>query len=55
LFGSWTLLTAATRVILQRHFRTHKIALAQKNGKTGYGMLAAIFVAFVLVRWFAGR
>lgn len=43
----WFTLSAATRVALQRRFPKIAIPIAQHTGKTGYGMLAVLFMAFV--------
>lgn len=46
---SWLALGLATRASLQRRYHSHTIALQQKLGKTGYGMLAAIIILYGLI------
>jgi hypothetical protein len=46
--ASWTILNFSTRFVLQKRFPQLSVALQQKIGKTGYGMLGAIVAAYAL-------
>jgi hypothetical protein len=49
LAGCWFALSAATRFALRKRFPDFTIPLTQKTGRTGYAMMAAIVLAFVLM------
>jgi len=46
---SWVGLSKSIQLILQRHFPHLKIALRQKTGRIGYGMLGGIVFAYLLI------
>lgn len=48
LAASWGALNFSTRFVLRQRFPQHALALQQKIGKTGYGMLGGIAAAFIL-------
>lgn len=50
---SWATLSFSTRLVLQKRFPQHAVALQQKIGKTGFVMLGAIIAAFAIILLFA--
>jgi hypothetical protein len=48
LAASWAVLNFSTRFVLMRRFPQLVLALQQKIGKTGYGMLSGVTAAFIL-------
>jgi hypothetical protein len=49
----WFTLSSVTRLVLQKRFPEIRLALTQKTGKTGYSMLAALMVGYVILLVFA--
>jgi len=53
LAASWAALNFSTRFVLKRRFPTLSLALQQKIGKTGYGMIGGVVAVFLICLWVA--